>query len=80
MLSGQCFLANAKLHIDSFYSQGFAPHYDDVEVFIMQLEGKKRWRLYQPRNSHETLPRFSSQNFQQNEIGKDFKYVLEPVG
>jgi len=60
-------------------TQGFAPHYDDVEVFIMQLEGKKRWRLYQPRNSHETLPRFSSQNFQQNEIGKPIMdVILEP--
>jgi len=60
-------------------TQGFAPHYDDVEVFIMQLEGKKRWRLYHPRNSQETLPRYSSQNFQQNEIGKPIMdVILEP--
>jgi len=60
-------------------TQGFAPHYDDVEVFIMQLEGKKRWRLYKPRNSQETLPRYSSQNFQQNEIGKPMMdVILEP--
>ena len=51
-------------------TQGFAPHYDDVEVFIMQLEGKKRWRLYHPRNAQETMPRHSSRNFEQNEIGK----------
>ena len=55
-------------------TQGFAPHYDDVEVFIMQLEGKKRWRLYQPRSPQETLPRFSSQNFSQSEIGKHEQY------
>ena len=30
-------------------SQGFAPHYDDIEAFILQLEGKKRWRVYKPR-------------------------------
>merc|ERR1712110_1287102 len=60
-------------------TQGFAPHYDDVEVFILQLEGKKRWRLYKPRNSQETLPRYSSQNFQQNEIGKPMMdVILEP--
>ncbi|KAG8466389.1 hypothetical protein KFE25_002145 [Diacronema lutheri] len=27
-------------------SQGFPPHFDDVEVFVLQLEGAKRWRLY----------------------------------
>lgn len=30
-------------------TQGFAPHYDDIEAFVLQLEGKKRWRLYKPR-------------------------------
>lgn len=30
-------------------TQGFAPHYDDIEAFILQLEGKKYWRLYNPR-------------------------------
>ena len=51
-------------------TQGFAPHYDDVEVFILQLEGKKRWRVYKPRSEKETLPKYSSRNFEQNEIGK----------
>jgi lysine-specific demethylase/histidyl-hydroxylase NO66 len=60
-------------------TQGFAPHYDDVEVFIMQLEGKKRWRLYHPRNAEETMPRHSSRNFEQNEIGKPMMdVILEP--
>ena len=26
-------------------TQGFPPHYDDVEVFVLQLQGSKRWRL-----------------------------------
>lgn len=30
-------------------TQGFAPHYDDIEAFVLQLEGRKRWRLYKPR-------------------------------
>ena len=29
--------------------QGFAPHSDDIEAFVMQLDGKKRWKLYSPR-------------------------------
>lgn len=30
-------------------SQGFAPHFDDIEAFVLQIEGKKRWKLYAPR-------------------------------
>lgn len=41
-------------------TQGFAPHYDDIEAFVLQLEGKKQWSLYNPRSDNETLPRFSS--------------------
>ena len=33
-------------------SQGFAPHYDDIEAFVVQLEGRKHWRLYNPRYLH----------------------------
>lgn len=24
--------------------QGFAPHFDDIDAFVLQLEGRKRWR------------------------------------
>lgn len=27
-------------------SRALAPHYDDIEAFVLQLEGRKRWRLY----------------------------------
>jgi len=29
-------------------SQGFSPHYDDIDAFVLQLEGSKRWRCYRP--------------------------------
>lgn len=61
-------------------SQGFAPHYDDIEAFILQIEGKKRWRLYNPRNSAEHLPRYSSKNFDQNEIGEPILDVIVEAG
>uniref|UniRef100_A0A915HYF7 Bifunctional lysine-specific demethylase and histidyl-hydroxylase n=1 Tax=Romanomermis culicivorax TaxID=13658 RepID=A0A915HYF7_ROMCU len=41
-------------------SQGFAPHFDDIEAFILQLEGRKRWMLYKNKNEEEILARFSS--------------------
>lgn len=60
-------------------SQGFAPHYDDIEAFVLQIEGAKHWRVYEPRNPQEHLPRVSSGNFSQDEIGKPILDVtLEP--
>ncbi|XP_060990266.1 ribosomal oxygenase 2 isoform X1 [Dama dama] len=47
----ECFfgsLVGSNVYITPAGAQGLPPHYDDVEVFILQLEGEKRWRLYQP--------------------------------
>ena len=53
-------------------SQGFAPHYDDIEAFILQLEGRKHWKVYNPVNIAETLPRESSKDL-------DFKDLPDPI-
>ena len=29
-------------------SQGFAPHYDTHDVFVLQIEGRKQWRVHEP--------------------------------
>ena len=39
-------LWGANSYITPPASQGFKPHYDDVEVFMLQLEGRKRWRIF----------------------------------
>ncbi|KAL4608725.1 bifunctional lysine-specific demethylase and histidyl-hydroxylase MINA isoform X3 [Arapaima gigas] len=47
----ECFfgsLVGSNVYITPQEAQGLPPHYDDVEVFILQLEGEKHWRLYQP--------------------------------
>ena len=60
-------------------SAGFAPHYDDVDAFVCQLEGRKRWQLYPPRDTCEVLPRVSSLNFRESELGPPtLEVVLEP--
>lgn len=61
-------------------SQGFAPHYDDIEAFILQAEGKKKWRVYKPLTENEILPRVSSKNFDQDEIGEPFLEVTLEAG
>lgn len=60
--------------------QGLAPHFDDVEVFMLQLEGSKRWRLWAPPAGEEfPLPREYSRDFAPRELGEPLlDCVLEP--
>ncbi|KAL0484801.1 jcdg [Acrasis kona] len=72
--------AGCNAYLTPSQSQGFAPHYDDIEAFVVQLEGKKLWKLYHPINEDNMLPRHSSGNFTADEI-KDylaFEVWLEP--
>lgn len=61
-------------------SQGFAPHYDDIEAFVLQIEGKKHWKVYKPLSPNEVLPRESSRNFEQHEIGEPILEVTLQAG
>lgn len=73
-------MVGANVYLTPKNSQGFAPHYDDIEAFVLQVEGKKRWRLYKPRTRKEMLPRESSKNFKQEEIGEPCLDVILEAG
>ena len=40
------FSLNANLYVTQKNTQGFEPHYDTHDIFILQIAGKKSWRLY----------------------------------
>uniref|UniRef100_A0A182YS50 Bifunctional lysine-specific demethylase and histidyl-hydroxylase n=1 Tax=Anopheles stephensi TaxID=30069 RepID=A0A182YS50_ANOST len=61
-------MTGANFYLTPPGSQGFAPHYDDIEAFVLQIEGRKRWRLYGPRTPAEVLARVSSANLRQDEL------------
>ena len=61
-------MVGANVYLTPPGTQGFAPHWDDVDAFILQLEGKKHWRIYELQDK-EKLPIFSSKNLTQDEIG-----------
>lgn len=61
-------------------SQGFAPHYDDVEVFMLQLEGAKRWRVYRPPTEADDLARHSSPDFLPEDMPEPFLDVMLRAG
>ncbi|XP_017267249.1 ribosomal oxygenase 1 [Kryptolebias marmoratus] len=73
-------MAGANVYLTPPGTQGFAPHYDDIEAFVIQLEGKKHWRVYNPRSEDEVLPVLSSPNFDQSEIGKPILDVVLEAG
>jgi hypothetical protein len=38
--------AQVNAYITPAGSRGLMPHYDDHDVFVLQIEGRKRWRIY----------------------------------
>lgn len=61
-------LVGASAYLTPPGSQGLAPHHDDVEVFILQTEGSKRWKLYDP--VEHDLPSDYSQDLPRAAIGE----------
>ena len=39
-------LSHARARSDGEANQGFPPHYDNHDVFVMQISGSKAWRIY----------------------------------
>ena len=63
-------------------AQGFAAHWDDVDVFILQLEGRKRWRVGACADDVYKLPRVSSEDFDEEALRRLcplVEIILEPV-
>ncbi|KAL1138398.1 hypothetical protein AAG570_008462 [Ranatra chinensis] len=73
-------LVGANAYLTPPNSQGFAPHYDDIEAFVYQVEGKKHWKVYKPRSVKERLPRYSSPNFSEEEVGTPVLDVILSPG
>ncbi|KAL3775595.1 hypothetical protein ACHAW5_003498 [Stephanodiscus triporus] len=71
-------MVGSNAYLTPLHSQGFAPHYDDVDVFILQLEGYKRWRVYAPMNKRETLPRISSRDYTEKEM-EDEELLMDVI-
>lgn len=63
-------MAGSNTYLTPKGTQGFAPHFDDIEAFLLQVEGTKHWKVYAPLDDASTLPRYPSGNFKPEEIGK----------
>lgn len=53
---------NASMFLTPRNSQGVSAHFDSVEVFVLQIEGSKHWRIYKPsidlplKEAYEPIP------------------------
>jgi hypothetical protein len=69
-------LVGSNVYITPIQHKLLAPHCDDVEIFVMQIEGKKEWKLYKPMVE---LSRDYTQDLLQEDIGEPTMTVtLEP--
>lgn len=72
-------VVGANAYLTPTSSQGFAPHFDDIDAFVCQVSGRKRWRVYAPRgDGHDVLPRASSVDFTADEM-KNVKVLYDEV-
>lgn len=71
-------LVGANAYLTPPKSQGLAPHFDDVEIFVCQTEGSKKWKVYAPPRGWE-LANFHSRDLRQDELGPMlFEVILKP--
>ncbi|CDF35685.1 unnamed protein product [Chondrus crispus] len=69
----------ANAYLTPCASQGFAPHFDDIDAFVCQVSGQKRWRVYGPRDDGlDVLPRASSVDFTEEEM-RDVEVLFDQV-
>ncbi len=66
---------HANLYLTPAGSQGFAAHYDPHEVFALQLEGVKHWRLY---DHVEPFPMAETVHMPEGSLGKPREVCLRP--
>lgn len=63
-------MAGANTYLTPKNTQGFAPHFDDIEAFLLQTEGCKHWKVYKPLNDSDMLARYPSGNYKPEDLGK----------
>ncbi|HEX8193672.1 MAG TPA: cupin domain-containing protein [Allosphingosinicella sp.] len=75
----QCFSAQVttNVYLTPAGNQGFPPHYDNHDVFVMQVSGRKLWRLWEtPIDTPYRGERFEQSGFVAETVSREF--VLEP--
>ncbi|GAB4813452.1 hypothetical protein N2152v2_000498 [Parachlorella kessleri] len=76
-------LVGCNAYLTPKQTQGLAPHHDDVEIFVVQTEGAKRWSVYPPASgSAETceLANCCSGDLDEQELDQPLMEFILEVG
>lgn len=74
-------MIDSNVYLGSKNSEGYAPRYDDAECFILQIEGKRHWRVYKPTHRSTMLSREAKNVDMKNEqIGAPILDVILRAG
>jgi hypothetical protein len=73
-------LAGASAYLTPPASQGLAPHYDDVEVFVLQTQGTKLWRVWAESADFLRLPESCSFDINRGNLPKNYVEILLKQG
>ncbi|KAG4070625.1 hypothetical protein HA402_013545 [Bradysia odoriphaga] len=73
----QCMI-DSTVHLGSKNGEGYPPRYEDAEMVILQIEGKKHWRLYRPLHRSSMLSR-ESKNVDLNQMGAFGPPVMDVI-
>jgi len=68
-------LVGANSYLTPAASQGLAPHWDDVEVFVLQIEGAKAWKVWSWEGS-----RNGGENGKNKQHGRGAPLASSPSG
>lgn len=52
-------------------SSGFSPHWDDIDAFLLQVEGRKYWTVWAPFDINSMFPLQSSGNFKEEDLDQN---------
>ncbi|MCH2197246.1 MAG: cupin domain-containing protein [Flavobacteriales bacterium] len=65
--------AQTNLYLTPQDAQGFSPHYDNHDVIVLQIHGKKHWRLYESdMNLPDKSMPFQKEGFTPGKVFKEF--------
>uniref|UniRef100_A0A1I8C2U1 Bifunctional lysine-specific demethylase and histidyl-hydroxylase n=1 Tax=Meloidogyne hapla TaxID=6305 RepID=A0A1I8C2U1_MELHA len=58
-----CSLVGANNYLTPAKSAGFAPHFHEIDVFMLQTEGRKHWKIYAPESLEDSNDTFKDSDF-----------------
>jgi len=70
---------SANIYVTPNQKQGLKAHWDDIDAFILQLHGKKKWKLYRHKEEQQRFPVNESVHDLDVNDAEKFEFIMECV-